>query len=99
MAWVFVKCADTRFGLLESAKPCLDSPVAVMLHQRDDRIAEPAQLIGLSAVATSVVGDFLTPPTAIAFRFDIAAWAAVPKAPVDEDGDVVVGEHEVGFSR
>ena len=42
MAWVFVKCADTRRGLLESAKPCPDSSVAVVLHQRHDRIAEPA---------------------------------------------------------
>lgn len=70
-----------------------------MLHQRDDRIAEPAQLIGLAAVAAAVVGDLLSPPLAIALRFDVAAWTAVPKAAVDEDGDVVVGEHEVRFPR
>jgi len=62
-----------------------------MLHQRDDRIAKPAQLIGFAAVAAAVIGDFLTPPSAIAFRFDVAAWTAVPEAAVDEDGDVVVG--------
>jgi hypothetical protein len=94
-ARVFVEGADARCGLLEPVKPCLDSSVAVVLHQRDDRIAKPAQLIGLAAVATSVVGDFLAPPPAIAFRFDVAAWTAVPKAAVDEDGDVVVWEHEV----
>jgi len=70
-----------------------------MLHQRDDRKAEPAQLIGFSAVAAAVIGDFLAPPSAIAFRFDVAAWATVPKTAVDEDGDVVVGEHEVRPSR
>jgi len=76
-----------------------DTRIAVMLHQRDDRKAEPAQLIGFSAVAAAVIGDFLAPPSAIAFRFDVAAWATVPKTAVDEDGDVVVGEHEVGSSR
>jgi len=70
-----------------------------MLHQRDDRIAKPAQLIGLAAVAAAIVCDFLTPPSAISLRFDVAAWTAVPKAAVDEDGDVVVGENEVGPSR
>jgi len=70
-----------------------------MLHQRDDRIAEPAQLICLSPVAAAVVGDLLSPPLAIALRFHEAARATVPKATVDEDGDVVVGEHEVGPSR
>jgi len=93
---VFVEGLEVSGGLLEPMQPCLDSSVAVMLHQRDDRIAEPAQLIGLAAVAALVVGDFLTPPLSIALRFDVAAWAAVPKAAVDEDGDVVVRENYVG---
>jgi hypothetical protein len=42
MARVFVEGADARCGLLEPVEPCLDSSVAVVLHQRDDRIAEPA---------------------------------------------------------
>ncbi len=92
---MFVKGADARGGLLEPVKPCLDSSVAVVFHQRDDRVAEPPQLIGLAAVAAAIVGNLQPPPPAIAFRFDIAAWTAVPKAAVDEDGDVVVGEHEV----
>ena len=70
-----------------------------MFHQRDDRIAKPAQLIGFTAVAAAVIGDFLAPPSAIAFRFDVAAWATVPKTAVDKDGDVVVGEHEVRSPR
>lgn len=94
-ARVFVEHSDARCGLSKPTKPCLDSSVAVVFHQCDDRIAEPAQLIGLAAVAAAVAGDLLSPPLAIALRFDIAAWTAVPKAAVDEDGDVVVGEHEV----
>ena len=69
-----------------------------MLHQRDYRIAEPAQLIGLASVAPAIIGDFLAPPPAIAFRFDVATWTAMPKASVDEDGNVVVGENEVRLS-
>jgi len=73
--------------------------IAVVFHQRNDRIAEPAQLISLAAIPALVVGDFLSPPLAIALRFDEAVRATVPKATVDEDGDVVVGEHEVRPSR
>jgi len=61
-----------------------------MFHQCDDRIAEPSELIGLASVAASVIGDLLVPPSAIAFRFDVAAWATVPKAAVNEDGNAVV---------
>jgi len=95
MAGVFVEGPVARCGLSKPLQPCPDSCVAVVLHQRDDRVAEPAQLIGLAAVAASIVCNFLAPPPAIALRFDVAAWTAVPKAAVDEDGDVVVGEHEV----
>jgi len=96
---VFVEGQDARCGLSKPLQPCPDSSVAVVLHQRNDRIAEPAQLIGLTAVAAAIVSNLQPPPPAIAFRFDVAAWTAVPKAAVDEDGDVVVGEHEVGSPR
>jgi len=55
-------------------------------------------LIGLASVAPAIIGDFLAPPPAIAFRFDVATWTAMPKASVDEDGNVVVGENEVRLS-
>lgn len=66
-----------------------------MFHQSDDRIAKPAQLGGLSAVAFAVVGDFLAPPFAVALRLGVAAGATVPKTAVHEDGNVEVGEHQI----
>lgn len=78
---------------MKLVKPGLDSSVAVMLHQCDDRIAKPAQLIGLTAVAAAVIGDLLTPPLAISLRFDKAAWATVPKTAVDENGNAVARQN------
>ena len=49
-----------------------------MLHQRDDGEAEPAQLIGLTAVAAAVVRDSLLPPPAVALRFDKAVAGYSP---------------------
>lgn len=70
-----------------------------MFHQSDDGIAKPAQLGGLSAVAFSVVGDLLAPPFAVALRLGVAAGAAVPETAVHEDGNVEVGEHQIGLAR
>lgn len=94
-ARVCVDSADAHWGLLKLLKPCIDSSVAIEFHQSDYRMAEPAQLIGLAAVAAAIIGDFLAAPPAISFGFSVSAWAAVPKAAADEDCDVVVGEHEV----
>ena len=69
-----------------------------MFHQRDDGIAEPAKFSRLAAVAASVVRDLLAPPPTVALRLGVAAGAAVPKTSVHEDGDVVVGQHEVGLA-
>ena len=70
-----------------------------MLHQRDDGIAEPAKFSRLATVAASVVRDLLAPPPTVALRLGVAARAAVPETSVYEDGDVMVGQHEVGPAR
>ena len=49
-----------------------------MLHQRDYGEAEPAQLIGLTAVAAAVVRDLLSPLPAIELRFDRAVAGYSP---------------------
>jgi len=86
-------CADRL------SQSTFDSLVAVVLHQRDDGIAEPAKFSRLATVAASVVGDLLAPPPTVALGFGVAARAAVPETSVHEDGDVVVGQHEVGPAR
>ena len=52
----------------------------------------------LAAVAFAVVSDLLAPPFAVALRLGIAAGAAVPKTAVHEDGNVEVGEHQIGLA-
>ena len=76
-------------------KPRRDPRVTVVLHEGDDGEAELAEMVGLTAVAPTVVGYLLTPPPAIPLGFDVAAWAAVPEASMHENCDAVVGEHEV----
>jgi len=69
-----------------------------VLHQRDNGIAEQAKFGRLATVAPSVVRNLLAPPPTVALRLGVAAGAAVPKTSVHEDGDVVVGQHEVGLA-
>jgi len=69
-----------------------------MLHERDNGEAEPTEVVGLASVAPPVIGYLLSPPLAIPLRFDVAARAAVPEASMHEDGDPMVGEHEVGLA-
>ena len=70
-----------------------------MFHLCDDRIAKPTQLIALTAVAAAVIGDFLAPLFAVALRLGVAAGAVVPETAVHEDGNVEVGEHQIGLAR
>lgn len=70
-----------------------------MLHDGDHGIAEFAELVGLAAVTPSVVCNLLTPPLTVPLRFDVAPWAPVPETTVNEDGDAVIREEEVGPSR
>jgi len=69
-----------------------------MLHEGDDGIAEPAEVVGLAAVAPTVVGNLLSPPLAIPLGFDVATRAAMPEASMHENCDAVVGEYEVGLA-
>jgi len=69
-----------------------------MLHERDYGEAEPTEVVGLASVASTVASNLLPPPLAIPLGFDVAARAAVPEASVHEDGDPMVGEHEVGLA-
>lgn len=79
-------------------QPRHDSRVTVVLHERDDGVAEPPQLVGLTSVAAAVVSDLLSPPSAIPPRFYVAARAPVPKATMHENGDSVIGEQQVGLA-
>jgi len=69
-----------------------------MLHQRDYGVAELAEVISLASVASTIVGDLLSPPLAIPLGFDVAARAPVPETSMHENGDSVIGEHEVGLA-
>lgn len=69
-----------------------------MLHERDYGEAEPAEVVGLASVPSTVVGYLLPPPLAIPVGFDVASRAAVPEASVYENGDSVIGEQEVGLA-
>jgi len=69
-----------------------------VFHEGDDGVTELAKVVGLAAVAPTVVSYLLSPPLAIPLGFDVAARAAVPEASVHEDGDPMVGEHEVGLA-
>lgn len=79
-------------------QPRHDPRVTVVLHERDYGVAELAEMVGLTAVAPTVVGYLLTPPPAIPLGFDVATWAAMPETAVHKDGDAVVGEYEVGLA-
>jgi len=79
-------------------QPRHDSCVAVVLHKCDDGVAELAEVVSLAAITPTIVGDLLPPPLAIPLGLDVAAGAAVPEAAVHEDGDPMVGEHEVGLA-
>lgn len=94
--------AFAAFSALSAPKfgqPHRDTCVTVMLHEGDHGVPALAELVGLAAVATTVVGDLFTPPPAISLGFDVAARAPVPKTAVHKNGDAVVGEHEVGLPR
>jgi hypothetical protein len=62
-----------------------------MFHKCDDRVAKPAQLGGLAAVAFAVVSDLLAPPFAVALRLGIAAGAAVPVGVLVLEAGAAVG--------
>jgi len=79
-------------------QPRDDSRVTVVFHEGDDGVTELAKVVGLTAITPTIVGDLLSPPLAIPLGFDVAARAPVPETSMHENGDSVIGEHEVGLA-
>jgi hypothetical protein len=69
-----------------------------MLPDADDFPSLPPELAGDAAVAGHVGLAFAVPEGAVGFRAGVALGAAVPEASVDEDGDFILRESEVGLS-
>jgi len=95
---VFVEIDD--LGCVSGlGQPRHDPRVTVVFHEGDDGVTELAKVVGLASVAPPVIGYLLSPPLAIPLGFDVAARAPVPETAVHENGDSVVGEHQVGLAR
>lgn len=88
-------CHVSVSGPLE---PGSDSCIAVVLHDGDHGVAEFAELVRLAAVTPSVVCDLLSPPLTVPLWFHVTPRAPVPETTVNEDGDAMIGEDEVGPS-
>ncbi len=69
-----------------------------MLPDADDFPSLPAELAGDAFIAGNVVCAFFIPKCAVGFGAGVAPGAAVPETSVDEDGDFLLRECEVGLS-
>jgi hypothetical protein len=69
-----------------------------VLPDADDFPSLPAELAGDAAIAGHVGLPFAVPEGAVGFGAGVALGAAVPEASIDEDGDLLLGEREVGLS-
>lgn len=70
-----------------------------MLPDTDDFPALLAELAGDAFIAGHVVFALFIPELPICLRAGVALGAAVPKTPVNEDGDLLLRERKVGLSR
>ena len=69
----------------------------LMFPDAEDAPAEAAQGAGDEAVAGAVGGDLFPPEGGVCFRRRGVEGAAGSEAAVDEDGEAVRAEDEVGF--
>ena len=69
-----------------------------MLPDADDFPSPAPKLAGDVAVAGHVGLAFAVPESAVGFRAGVALGAAVPKAAVHKDRDLLLGESKVGLS-
>ena len=69
----------------------------LMFPDAEDAPAEGAEGAGDEAVAGAVAGNFFAPELGILLGLGGVERAAVPEAAVDEDGEAVGPEDEVGF--
>lgn len=70
-----------------------------VLPDSDHRPTGAAKEGGDSAVSAAVCLYFLRPECLVPARRTIAAWAAMPEAAVNEDGEPLLSEREVWLSR
>ncbi len=69
-----------------------------VLPDADDFPPLSTQVAIHASVAGHVGLAFTVPKCAVGFRAGVALGAAVPEASVDEDGDLLLGEREVGLA-
>jgi hypothetical protein len=70
-----------------------------MFPDADDAPAGLAEVAVYFFVAGDIAKEFLAPEGAIVFGHGAVFGAAVPKAAINENGEALFGENEVGFAK
>ncbi len=69
-----------------------------MLPDADDLPALAAELVVHAFIVSHVVFAFFVPELSVCFGPRVALGADVPKASIDKDGDLLLGEGKVGLA-
>ena len=83
---------------MEAVEAIVEGFLEGMLQEADDFPSPAPELAGDAAVAGHVVFALFVPELPVGFRAGVALGAAVPKASVDEDGNLLLGKGKVGLS-
>ena len=67
--------------------------IVVVLPKMENRVALSSQRARYSLIAAAVCGYLLVPPSPVVLGRLVTAGASMPKASIDEDGDLWFGQN------